>query len=1150
MRKILLLALLAFPTLCNLGQAPNLWFQMPTYQQSKWQMTMDEKFKLVLDETLSGVARFKTIINYNIETKINDSIVLGKILSGNRSQTTRIMCGKDAVFTTIATDALACAASPAIRVTLFGNLRNEKDRPVVLGGARAGLADPDAIGIVYRAHLNTTTRPKASEALPSTLTSKTLPLSGNITIAHFDSVAVAVANGINSIVNSGQTHDDSPVPRTRTFGALDFGNVGYLGPNRPISASYFGAHAIDRNALASYEVNVKCSRGSAILNLSTAGAFANLDGIDALGCGPANTMSTPAAPTVMAVQDGAEINAGLTVAQPASCETVPYHARIFARDTAQGFTASSPEATTTTCSLGQQTATIISAKRSGAVATYNMSAPPALSNNARVCISGTGNDAEFGGCFNKIRVSGSTVQVTSKYSTAYGASTSATGGGRMVWTNCVLITFPPFGTGMWQYFLANGDVSGGEATYGMSLPNVTDGSDPVALQFEDCGPTLSQQALPWFVPSTPPSSPVPDSLITTIISGAGTTTITVATNASSNGSNKMRFDDSPTMTLANNAALATNNGGGMVALDVPTTRTNQNLCYVFSSYVVLSAGVDMASCVEAYDTVHIQSPGFWRGDTNLNAGSWTCPQFALQCHPPFFDNGAYPGVLYTAANGASAVGPAPRGITFESANSRNNGLTFLDANFTAHTFADDVFESGGEYTGIAYYYLVGSSSGGFGFNMENVSFLARGEPNLNSTLSPVCITRNTAELRMNYITMEGRGCFFKANDGGFSLDFSMHEEMQANGQPMLSFYQSQDGIGGWVHIFNTIPDTNGAPSFVSWGNTDNWDVHIDGAFGPASNMPLTSGAGFGILKVDGIPTTTGSGYGIGQNEHLIMHTLGGNTFQTGFLYTFGPTGGVSAGQIANPSTAPIVRVLNSGCNRTVPPSGSYMYTVVYFDVNGNLANLSDMTLQSPRSFSVKLNGTTQCALITQPAKPPVGAVYWWAIRVGSNAPFGAGPPYNWTGSTDSCTLLPITSTTFIDSQLITTGNTCATKSMPNINSSSLQGLGANNAYASTLYATQAIGAVGAFPTLSGTGACTTITTVGGPWAGQITCTGKTGPSTITITPGTTAKHGWKCDATNQTAVTALLQSANNATSCTVSGTVNSNDVIVFSAVTF
>lgn len=92
---------------------------------------------------------------------------------------------------------------------------------------------------------------------------------------------------------------------------------------------------------------------------------------------------------------------------------------------------------------------------------------------------------------------------------------------------------------------------------------------------------------------------------------------------------------------------------------------------------------------------------------------------------------------------------------------------------------------------------------------------------------------------------------------------------------------------------------------------------------------------------------------------------------------------------------------------------------------------------------------------------------------------------------------------------------------------------------------------GSVPTLTGTGACaTTSTQLGAGLAGSFHCTGTTGASTVTITPGIAAPNGWSCFANDLTTANTLRQSAFTGTGCTISGTVNANDVITFGAIAF
>jgi len=96
-------------------------------------------------------------------------------------------------------------------------------------------------------------------------------------------------------------------------------------------------------------------------------------------------------------------------------------------------------------------------------------------------------------------------------------------------------------------------------------------------------------------------------------------------------------------------------------------------------------------------------------------------------------------------------------------------------------------------------------------------------------------------------------------------------------------------------------------------------------------------------------------------------------------------------------------------------------------------------------------------------------------------------------------------------------------------------------------------ATGTAASLTGTGACATITTQhGGSWAGDAKCTGTTGASTITITPGVTALNGWVCYVQDETTRANLFQqTSHSTTSCTLTITsVTQNDVFVFSAVAY
>ncbi len=79
--------------------------------------------------------------------------------------------------------------------------------------------------------------------------------------------------------------------------------------------------------------------------------------------------------------------------------------------------------------------------------------------------------------------------------------------------------------------------------------------------------------------------------------------------------------------------------------------------------------------------------------------------------------------------------------------------------------------------------------------------------------------------------------------------------------------------------------------------------------------------------------------------------------------------------------------------------------------------------------------------------------------------------------------------------------------------------------------------------------CGVTSLTGGATAGSM-ASGTTGTCTVTFTFAKTAPHGWNCSANDNTAATAMPQSANSTTTCTIKGATTSGDSITFNAVGF
>jgi hypothetical protein len=91
------------------------------------------------------------------------------------------------------------------------------------------------------------------------------------------------------------------------------------------------------------------------------------------------------------------------------------------------------------------------------------------------------------------------------------------------------------------------------------------------------------------------------------------------------------------------------------------------------------------------------------------------------------------------------------------------------------------------------------------------------------------------------------------------------------------------------------------------------------------------------------------------------------------------------------------------------------------------------------------------------------------------------------------------------------------------------------------------------PTLTGTGACATFSTQNGTlYYGSFACSGTTGAATITITPGTTASHGFRCAASDTTTPANTIPTGPLATGgCAFSAAnIANGDIISFEMIPF
>jgi hypothetical protein len=153
---------------------------------------------------------------------------------------------------------------------------------------------------------------------------------------------------------------------------------------------------------------------------------------------------------------------------------------------------------------------------------------------------------------------------------------------------------------------------------------------------------------------------------------------------------------------------------------------------------------------------------------------------------------------------------------------------------------------------------------------------------------------------------------------------------------------------------------------------------------------------------------------------------------------------VGAGQIATPLFAPSLS-LTTTCPGGNLPSGSYYYAVSVWDASSNYTAATGAQTKIGPTASITQDGS-HCTLITQPALP-LGSAYWSAYR--TSGPGSTGNVYAANGSQCGPSLLPLSYQTITDTYNLACGST------PTVNTTSLQLLNANNVTGNILAATEA-----------------------------------------------------------------------------------------------
>lgn len=345
---------------------------------------------------------------------------------------------------------------------------------------------------------------------------------------------------IGPIANTSgaQTNVVNTFTATQNFDA----DVHAKGPNPHFDLARYGGYAVSGTPPST---TGSITSSSTTLTLAAAIDFANGQGIVIYKAGANTTLVTPTA--------GSVVPGGIT-------NGVTSHSyAVFAEDFNGALTASASAGSTTTspATIGINTIPLTGATRSSGVATYTCSASCNVEAGRTVYITGfTGVTSAFLNRFNgtKVIVSTptSTTFTTNDLNLPDESDSTGTLQAQVMAFNKV--TWGPGAgvpqTGVLRYWICRDN----------ALVGVTPGIDPTWF---DEGKDLQTSVLPGYIPTTCPVSAQPGFLATTIVSGGGTTTLTLADSASTTASSQsVLHDNSKPLLNAINAALA--NGTGTV----------------------------------------------------------------------------------------------------------------------------------------------------------------------------------------------------------------------------------------------------------------------------------------------------------------------------------------------------------------------------------------------------------------------------------------------------------------------------------------------------------------------------------------------------------------------------------------------------------
>ena len=726
----------------------------------------------------------------------------------------------------------------------------------------------------------------------------------------------------------------------------------FKGRDPYLDASRYGARSVNANVAPQVAgITANCTGGSNKVSLRSASTFQNGDGVLLFDCGNPQSMGTPTISSVTPSVSRVMTGVGDDVSGPPGSTTWgPY--QVFWCDLAGGCTAPSPGVSTTTgqASLGAQSVAISSETRFLQTTTVTTSSPHGLPVGCAnpfcpmVLTSGTW-DGTFQGQWHVASVPDTNhFTYVAGLLTTNGASTISTGG-TTTWWNANHIAFTAPRGGYQAFICKSGTLIGSALPLNPTNPEMLDGS----LWFDDYGAAMHTgfTAYPPYLSASCPSSATSDPLSTTIVSGGGTTTLTLATAAGTNQTGTtILYDATP---LIKAAVLAA--GGAAVYLPPNVEMVLNSNLDLSTTAAALTGGNNLVmrgtmllGGINKWDGnafPYVGSQGSFQYQSNIQVYCEMSPSLFLVnngsnyiAHIQF--NPESNGMVQILADGG---GGAPHG-TFQNLYFGSPGNDFLNVDVWLRGASDN------------------SSSGGGHFENVNVH---GNQGNYGKTDTPAFYADN-GYIEANYLWLNGRGVLQRSGpSGGNGLDIK-HAYIQGGFESVFTVTGLEDGLGNEDNV-----SINAVEMDTTSANLLNYIQSGGSTLVVASVSNMGSGPDSGYTLWGGQPFVGAYGSISGQNTGAIAGTN----------YTDNAVSVNGIGAFMYPimnSTAPTTTVSSGGS----VPVGNYYYYVTVTDANGNESTAS------PASAVTSVTAGNQTVTIPPPTSP--GAVSWTPYR----GPVGQG----------------------------------------------------------------------------------------------------------------------------------------------------------------